>query len=233
MIDNARNDVLNTIQEAIAALKNKRYTELHAISDHVLHVIAVYQDADIVNLAVSIYALSKILETEKYRNQPKIKIFLKNILQLLQTASGQLKKENYSDFSETLSKILDSIEGFSASIKFYIENILHFARIKKGTKLYEHGLSLGKAAELAGVTKWELMPAIGETAIHEQVITLQKLNARRLDFIGKVFKPKKKCSGLEEQFEDFYSGIGELNKIEIFVPLLLSVLTYLIMYIQC
>ena len=195
MLPDARTDVLSTLQEAVAAIKDRRYAELHAISDHVLHAITVYQDSDIVNLAVSIYALSKILETEKYQNQPKIKIFSKNILLLLQTASNQLKKENYSGFSETLSKILDSIEGFSASIKFYIENILHFARIKKGTKLYEHGLSLGKAAELAGVTKWELMPAIGETAIHEQVLTPQKLNARRLDFIGKIFKPQKKKLG--------------------------------------
>jgi len=49
----------------------------------------------------------------------------------------------------------------------------------------------------------------------------------------RVFMPKKMGSGLEAQFEDFYSGIGQLKKLAIFVPLLLSVLTYLVLYIQC
>jgi uncharacterized protein (TIRG00374 family) len=49
----------------------------------------------------------------------------------------------------------------------------------------------------------------------------------------RVFMPKKLGSGLEEQFEDFYSGIGQFKRIEILVPLLLSIVTYFIMYVQC
>jgi hypothetical protein len=192
MIPEARKDVLDTLKEAIAAIKDRRYAELHSISDHVIHVITVYQDIDIVDLAVSIYALNKILETEKYRAHPKMKAFSKTILRLFDKIKNQLIKEDYIGFRKTLDEILSDIEGFSKSIKFYIEDILHFARIKKGTKLYEHGLSLGKAAELADVTKWELMPAIGETAIHEQFITPRKINERRLDFIEKIFKTRKK-----------------------------------------
>ena len=198
MIPDALNDVLSAVREAIAAIKDRRYAELHAISDHVLHLITVYQDSDIVDLAVAIYALGKILEIEKYRVHPKMKAFSKIILQLLKTAENQLKNKDYSGFSETLKETLNSIVVFSRSIKFYIEDVLHFARIKKGTKLYEHGLSLGKAAELTGVTKWELMPAIGETAIHEQFITPRRINERRLDFAEKIFKVRKKKARVQK-----------------------------------
>jgi hypothetical protein len=192
MIPEARKDVLDALKEAIAAIKEKRHADLHAISDHVLHAITIYQDTEIVDVAVAIYVLDKLLEKEKYKTHRKMKLFVKTILHQLQKAVLELEKENYEDYSDTLKEILGNMESFSKSIKFYIEDIMHFARIKKGTKLYEHGLSLGKAAELAGVTKWELMPAIGETAIHEQFVTPRKINERRMEFAEKIFKIRKK-----------------------------------------
>jgi hypothetical protein len=192
MLSAARNDVLSAIREAIAAIKDRRYAELHTISDHVLHVITVYQDIDAVDLAVAIYALNKILEAERYRTQPKMKMFSKTILQLFNKSESQLVREDYNGFRRTLNEILGSIEAFSKSIRFYIEDILHFAKIKKGTKLYEHGLSLGKAAELAGVTKWELMPAIGETAIHEQIAPLKGASEQKIKFLEKIFNVRRK-----------------------------------------
>jgi uncharacterized protein (TIRG00374 family) len=48
----------------------------------------------------------------------------------------------------------------------------------------------------------------------------------------KVFTPKK-AAGIEIHFEDFYSGIERFKKPGILVPLLLSVLTYAILYVQC
>ncbi len=192
MIPEAQKDVLSVLQEAIIAIGTKSYSDLHAISDHILHAIAIYQDKDTVDLAVAIYALNKILEIEKYKVHPKMKNFTKNILNLFKEAAGQVKKKDYAGYSNTLKEILNKIADFTKSIKFYIEDILHFARIKKGTKLYEHGLSLGKAAELVGVTKWELMPAIGETAIHEQLGTPRDIGEQKIAFVKKLFKKNKK-----------------------------------------
>lgn len=192
MITGAKKDVLNALKEAIAAIKEKNYGELQSISDHILHVMAVYQDADIVTTAIVIYALDKILETEKYKAHPKMRAFEKTTRHLLEKAASKLEKEDYSGYSDALQEILGNIQGFTKQIRFYIEDILHFARIKKGTKLYEHGLSLGKAAELVGVTKWELMPAIGETAIHEQFITPKEINEKRIAAAEKAFGVRKR-----------------------------------------
>ncbi len=192
MILEAKKDVLDTLNEAIIAIKEKRHADLHAISDHVLHVMAIYQDTDIVDLAVAIYALDKILQTEKYRDHPKMKTFAKTVLQLFVKAKSKIESEDYDGYANTMKEILGNIDGFSKSITFYIEDILHFARIKKGTKLYEHGLSLGQAASAMGVTKWELMPAIGETAIHEQAIAPEELSERKIKALEKIFKVKKR-----------------------------------------
>lgn len=192
MIPEAQKDVLDVLGEAIDAIRERRHADLHTISDHILHVMSIYQTTDIVDTAVAIYALDKILETEKYALHPKMKAFTKMIVSLLKKAKTQLEKEDYASYPKTVIEILGAITAFGKSIRFYIEDVLHFARIKKGTKLYEHGLSLGRAAELTGVTKWELMPAIGETAIHEQFITPRKTNEHRMEFARKIFKTQKK-----------------------------------------
>lgn len=192
MIPEAKKEVIAVLQEAADAIKQKRYFDLHAISDHILHTIIIYQDKDVVEIAIAIYAINKILEKEKYALHPKVKGFVKIMLDLLKETKTSLQKNDIDGFHENLKDISEKIHSFSASIKFYIDDVLHFARIKKGTRLYEHGLSLGKAAELVGVAKWDLMPAIGETAIHEQPITPEQLNRKRAAFVGKIFKKRKK-----------------------------------------
>jgi len=191
-IPETKQDVLDALQEVIFAIEKKQYSDLHMISDHVLHSIAIYQDPELVDLSVAIYAVDKILEKEKYANHPKVKGFVKNILGMFKDARNRLQKDDYAEYSSLLEQILKCIDNFSRSIKFYIDDLLHFARIKKGTKLYEHGLSLGKAAELVGVAKWDLMPAIGETAIHELQIAPKEVNRRRAAFVEKIFKKKGK-----------------------------------------
>jgi len=191
MIPEARKDVLSALREAIAAIKEKRVADLHAISDHILHVMVIYQDPDIIDVAIAIYALDKILQTEKYRGHPKMKPFMKTSLHLLQKAKSELETEDYEGYSTTAKDILGNIEGFSKKIRFYVEDILHFARIKKGTKLYEHGLSLGQAAETMGVTKWEIMPVAGETVVHERYVEPIAKDEERLQLLRKRFGVKK------------------------------------------
>ena len=43
--------------------------------------------------------------------------------------------------------------------------MLNKARINKASRLYEHGISIGRTAELLGVTRFELMDYVGKTYI--------------------------------------------------------------------
>ncbi|MGB9675169.1 MAG: hypothetical protein ACP5IJ_01420 [Candidatus Nanoarchaeia archaeon] len=180
------NDVIAVLDEVINAIKNKKHIELHSISNHILHSIAIYQDLDLMDLAVAIYALDKIMETEKFRAHPKMPEFENFLIRNFQAAKELLIQKNFAAYESQIRTILSNIEGFSKAIKFYIEDVMHFAKIKKGTRLYEHGLSLGKATEIARVTKWDLLPSIGETTIHELLIPELPIE-KRLKQIKAIF----------------------------------------------
>ena len=40
--------------------------------------------------------------------------------------------------------------------------MLDAARIKKGSKMHQHGISMARTAELLGITQWELQDYIGK-----------------------------------------------------------------------
>lgn len=192
MIVDTKKDVLDTLSETIESLETKQYADLHMISDHLLHSITIHQEKTLIDLSIAIYVLNKILEKEKYTNHLKVKDFVKKMLHLFKDMQKCMQKSDDAGFEKLVAETLISLQTFSRSIKFYIDDLLHFAKIKKGTKLYEHGISLGKAAELVGVAKWDLMPAIGETAIHEQLVAPKNINEKRIAFTEKIFKKKVK-----------------------------------------
>jgi len=191
MEQKARKEVIAALAEAIAAVRERRDADLHDISNHVLHAIVLYQDKNIVDVAVAIYALDKILETEKYRKRRLMRPFVKEVLQQLGSAKLKLAANDDAGFAAAINGIFETIKKFTKQIRFFIDDLVHYARIKKASKLYEHGLSLGKAAELAGVSKWELMPAIGETATHEQFMVPPEKNLKRAQAAQKLFQRRR------------------------------------------
>jgi len=188
VIADAKKDVLDVLEAALQAIKSKYHAALHGLSDHVLHAMSIYQDPDITNVAVAIYALDKILETEKFQQHPKMKEFVADVIVHLKYAIKGLQKNDFKQYSRSVKELLGEIQGFTKQIRFYIEDVLHFAQIKKGSKLYEHGLSLGAAAEAMGVTKWELMEATGETVVHEKYVEPIAEDEERLRVVGKWFR---------------------------------------------
>ena len=56
-----------------------------------------------------------------------------------------------------------SVTVVSINLKPYIEEVLRKASINKASKIYEHGLSMGKTAKLLGISEWELAEYTGQT----------------------------------------------------------------------
>ena len=52
-------------------------------------------------------------------------------------------------------------------LKHYIDQVIDFAEVKKGSKIYDHGISLAQTASLLGATQWELMEYLGTTTIED------------------------------------------------------------------
>ena len=54
-------------------------------------------------------------------------------------------------------------------LNLYAGDVLHHAKIKKGCKICDHGVSCAKSAELLDISQWELMQYMGKTTYADQV----------------------------------------------------------------
>ena len=127
----------------------------------------------------------KVAGDIEYCSKDKVK---KNVLANLQNARFYLEKNNDKKYREIIKNILQHIGKIDDKLKLYIDDVLDKAKIVKGSKLYEHGVSIERAAELLGISQWELMSYVGKTQIidryDEEVIPVKI----RLDYAKKLFK---------------------------------------------
>jgi len=75
-----------------------------------------------------------------------------------------------------------------SKLSVYVEEVFDKAKINKGSRLHEHGLSLGRTAKILGVSEWELMDYVGKTGIADVKLNLTKNIGERLKFARSLFK---------------------------------------------
>lgn len=113
------------------------------------------------------------------------KRFAKRVEGVLTQLKEDLKKEDVRSYRLRIKKLFEKISDIDNKFKRYVDEVISHAQIKKGTKVYEHGVSIARAAEILGVGHWELMSYVGKTGIperervHETIIQRMRL-ARRL-----------------------------------------------------
>jgi len=161
MNDAEQIDIISILKKTFYAFKEEDVRELRRLSDHITEDASIFQDDYSISLAIILYTLSKILEKEKYQNYKEWKSFYKNCLGLLDNLKKDLEKSNFDIYSKDLQELLSLIKDLDKKVPLYIEELLNSSRIKKGSNLYGYGLSLGRAAELLGISKWELMGYVG------------------------------------------------------------------------
>jgi len=162
MHDIIKRDILAVLSELIEILKVKEendIVEIKELSDHVIHNASVFQDEDSVSVAILIYALSKIIE----RKQGDLDY--NKILGMLNSCISSLKNNNDELFRKSIKTMFSFIRTMDQKIKMYIYEVINQAQIKKGCKLCEHGISVARAAEVLGISQWELMHYIGKTTL--------------------------------------------------------------------
>jgi hypothetical protein len=160
-----RQDILAVLQDTLAAIHDEDYAKLLDISNHTIHNASIFQDQDSLSLAVLVYALYKILG----QSREACRGVCQSARDRLQAAHDSLKagdEEAYRDTIRTLFKIISATDD---SFHMYIRKVVDQAQIKKGSKLFEHGISLARAAELLGISRWELMQYVGRTRLAEQM----------------------------------------------------------------
>jgi len=159
MLDVIKEDVLSVLKQALSILRSdeRPVQDLRELSNHIIHDASVFQDDDSLSIAVLIYALSKVIPYCEEQN-----IRFDNIVSSMQKAYDFLTAKNDKKYRAEIKHLFESIKKIDEKLKVYIQEVLDRARIKKGSKLHQHGISIARTAELLGLTQWELQDYIGK-----------------------------------------------------------------------
>lgn len=187
MNNKIKNDILAVLNDACKAIHSNKLKQLRILSDHTLHNANIYQDGDSIGMAVTMYALSKIYERPNYKGYKDWSHFDKVAKNRIFQARDFLKKDDIDGFRTALADINVVIEKLDQKLKSYIKDVLHRAHVSKGSRFYEHGLSIGKTAELLKISRWELMDYIGKTKIPDAGFNITKSPKQRLKETRKLF----------------------------------------------
>ena len=167
-------DILKILERMLVIFRDKDYKELSGLSDNTIHNASIFQDEDSVSIAVIVYAISKIIGRYGEKVVP-------NILPSVEIARKALANNDLAMYKKHILELLKNIADIDNKLKRYIDEVIIQAEIKKGSRLYEHGISMARAAEILGVSEWELMSYVGKTRItdFDEVSVGQRLGYAR------------------------------------------------------
>lgn len=157
-----KKDISTILLNAVYALRKNDVQRLRLLSNQTIHNASIFQDEYSVSIAVAIYALFKVIEDE---NNGKNRELQRSVIPLLIKANRYLKRERIKQYMQTIKEIFRLIGRHDARFKLFVDEVIQYADIKKGSKLFEHGLSTAMASQVLGISQWELMEYIGKTKI--------------------------------------------------------------------
>lgn len=153
-----KDDILAVLNDVLLALEQEDYVALGELSNHVIHDASIFQEDDPLTFAVLVYALSKVIFRciESQTEQP-------TVIQRLKAARKALERNDDSAYRAQIKSVLRDIAKCDSKLKLYIQEVVRKARIKKGSKIHEHGISIARTAEILGISQWELQEYVGQT----------------------------------------------------------------------
>ena len=184
-----KENILRIIEETKQAIKSNDSSKLNELSNQTVHTSSITQDPDNIAIAVMIYSLSKILERQGYQSFPEWARLYKLIMSALDNLYNSVQDNDSERIKKYLTLLRKSIEKLSGQLKFYIQDVFRKAEINKASKIYEHGISMGKTASLLGITMFELVSYAG-----------QKTDMANLP-LGQTIDVKSRIKLTEEMFE--------------------------------
>lgn len=190
MNEKIREDILGVLRDATIAIRKENSVKLREISDHTLHNANIYQDPYSIGIAVTMYALSKIYARNNYKQMESWNKFDSVVKRNIKKAKDNLEKSDFEQFDKNMANINLVIEKLDNKLKEYIKEVVYRAHISKGSRFYEHGLSIGRTAQLLGINTWDLMEYIGKTGISDKTYNITKSSKQRLKEVRKMFGMK-------------------------------------------
>jgi hypothetical protein len=182
-----RDSILAILDKVINAIESRDTYALSKLSNYTIHNASIFQDEDSLSVAIIIYSLSKILGREREIIPADDKTIIKSFLINLRKMKDDLINKEYQKFRAKLSKVYKSINMLDSKTSDYIEQVILKSKIKKGTAMFQHGISLSKVAEVLDISKWDLMEYTGLTSTFDKEMKPEKKAIRRLKFAKNLF----------------------------------------------
>jgi hypothetical protein len=157
-----KNEILRILKKSQSYINRGDSTKLKALSDDAIQKTGIFQESDSLSLAVLIYSLSKLLERWGFDGE-----YAEQARNMLSSAQFALEEDNTELYRGSIKKLSEFAAAVDKEFRIYVQKAIEKAQIKKGSKLYEFGISAARAAELLGIGQWELMSYIGKTRIHD------------------------------------------------------------------
>jgi len=191
-VKETKGDILNVLRDTKEALDRRNSQELIETSNHLVHSVSIHNDPRAVYVSIIAYALGKIVEKSEALGgyHKELDEFLEGNEQNIEASIKFLEKNEFKSFDNAIKNILALISEFDNSFSKYVQDVLQFAKIQKGTKIYEHGLSVASVAKLVGISQWELMEKVGEMKVPEHKGSITMSTKERYEQTKKVLKKR-------------------------------------------
>ncbi len=157
-----KENILRILKETKVAVEKGDCTKIKDLSNQTTNTASLTHDPDNIAVAVIIYSLSKIVERKDYQKLPGWNNFFKTYINAIDKTISAIEKNDEKAVDQNLNLITKAIGKLSGKLKQYISDVFRKARINKASKIYEHGISMEKTAELLGITLFELASYAGQ-----------------------------------------------------------------------
>ncbi len=180
-----RQSLIKDIGRTISILKKDILVagvDLKNLSEHVIADVALYRNVDAATLAILIYSIYKSLPCIPADKQ-------KELIESLDKLQSHIQKKEFTKYNDSIKELFELLRACNSQIKTHIQDVFYAAKIRKGTDLLEQGLSLARAADLMGVSRWDVLQ-YGGTKVTQVEHTESWPAAKRLKLARSIFATK-------------------------------------------
>ena len=182
-----KDNILDILVKTKEAVKQEDVVLMKDLSNRTIHSASIYSDVDNIAVAVIVYTISKIVERKKYQHYPDWPAFFQACMNGLSIAIISLQKNDIEKFRNALKEIRKRVGKISGHLRTYIQDVFRKAEINKASRIYEHGISMQKTAELLGISIFELAEYAGTTGIADVDLSITKDIIERIKIAKEIF----------------------------------------------
>ena len=181
-MSNQTKSLLKTVLVDLHRMLSRKYiitADLKRLSNRLMEDVSLFHHRDAISVSVLVYSLYKIFSRDAHLDRTKLAQFVKVSITNL---------DDEVAFRSSIRKTFDHIKKYDKNLDINIVHLIRHAQIKRGLKVYEHGLSIGQASEIIGVSKWEIMDYLGPRSIVDEDAGSRIDVRTRLEYARELFK---------------------------------------------